>query len=594
MALDLRQRARALGWTSAVSAVVLVLAAVVAFVTSSKESATWDEPTHISVGIEWLQKGTYDVHPENPPLSRVAVALGPFLEGYRLPAADGTAPGRRVSELIDTDDTHDLGRARLGGIAFFLLAGLVVHMWARRLHGPAVALAATSAFACVPTVLAHAGLATTDLAFAATFCAALLAFTMWLDRPDGRRSILLGACAGIALATKFTSLALIPAAVAILVVRALARESHAASWKVLARRAPMALLVACFVVWGAYRFSFGAPTSHPAPRWYPKAESVAAMVDKCAEPGTVKHAILTPLSRTPLPAPELFNGLVQLCMHNVKGHPAYFLGKTGHEGFAAYYPVAILAKSPIPFLLLALLGVGITLHQGARKEWRALAPLLAAIVLVLVCASGRINIGVRHVMPIYPLLAIPAGHAFFTLLRSADRRLLRGGVAVALAAWLAMAPLVARGDPLAYFNEIASPRADQIVLDSDMDWGQNLLWIEQELRQRGVNDAWMAIEGQVDRCHHALPPVRWLGPNHPVTGWIVIGQIYRKGAFGFHRDEAWPCGPMEKTGHWTDPTRSDYAWLDAYEPVAHVGRGVLLYYVPPAGTTRTNQDSNGL
>lgn len=578
MVLDLRQRLRALGWSTAVSTVVLALAAVFAFVTSSRESATWDEPTHIAMGLEWLQEGTYDMHPENPPLSRVAVALGPFLQGYRLPAADGTVAGRPVNQVTDTDDTSALGRARLGAIAFFLVAGLVVHAWARRLHGAVPALAATCAFACVPTVLAHAGLATTDIAFTATFSAALLAFMAWLDGPNLRRSILLGACVGLALTTKFTSLAMIPAAITILVLRALARESPAASWTGLARRAPIALLVAFFVVWGAYRFSFGAPTSHPAPTRYPKAESIAALVDRCAPPGTAKHAILAPLSLAPLPAPELFNGLVQLCVHNIEGHPTYLLGKTGHEGFAAYYPVAILAKSPIPFLLLALVGIGVTLRQGARKEWRALAPSLAAVVLVIVCASGRINIGLRHVLPVYALLAIPAGYAFLTLLRAADRHFVRRGVAVALAAWLAMAPVMARGDPLAYFNEIASLHADHIVLDSDMDWGQNLLWIEQELRQRGVKEVWMAIPGQVDRCRHALPAARWLGPNHaPVTGWIVISQVYRQGVFGLHRDEEWPCGM--KTAHWTEPTPTDYAWLDAYEPVAHLGRGVLLYDV---------------
>ncbi len=278
-------------------------------------------------------------------------------------------------------------------------------------------------------------------------------------------------------------------------------------------------------------------------------------------------------------APELFNGLVQLCAHEAHGHNAYLLGKTSKHGFAAYYPVAVLAKTPIAFLVLAILGTGVALAHKGRRDWRVLAPPIAATMIVVTCMLGRINIGLRHVLPIFPLLAIPAAAGWWWLARK------RWGGAVSaavLGAWLVVVPVAARDDALAYFNEIAAPRAASILLDSDLDWGQHLFDVEAELRSRGVSDVWMAYFGSIHLCRHSLPHVRWLRPQERITGWVVLSQMYRQGVAAFQHKGEDACGDPE-TIEPVDPTPEDYAWLDAYEPVARVGRSVLIYDVKARG-----------
>src|ERR1700733_13361865 len=194
-----RRDARVERGAAFVAAVVLLVACVRVAIGYGQVSATVDEATHIAAGLEWLQHGRYTLQPENPPLSRVPLAVGPFLAGYRVAGDGEPPPGRPLGDIVDTDDPHDLSRARAGNLVWLLAAGAVVYAWARRLHGPWPASLAVFFFVCVPTVLAHAGLATTDIACAAAFCAALLAFTAWLDGPTWARTILLGVCTGGAL-----------------------------------------------------------------------------------------------------------------------------------------------------------------------------------------------------------------------------------------------------------------------------------------------------------------------------------------------------------------------------------------------------------
>src|SRR5580692_8905440 len=123
----------------AATALVLLSAARVAS-TWHQLSETSDEPAHVRSGLEWLGQGTYRFSTVDPPLSRLPVAVGPYLAGYRF-APPGVAPphGRSVDEL-DSDDPGPLSLARAGVLPMFALAAAVVWLWARRAAGPLVAL----------------------------------------------------------------------------------------------------------------------------------------------------------------------------------------------------------------------------------------------------------------------------------------------------------------------------------------------------------------------------------------------------------------------------------------------------------------------
>jgi hypothetical protein len=138
----------------------------------------------------------------------------------------------------------------------------------------------------------------------------------------------------------------------------------------------------------------------------------------------------------------------------------------------------------------------------------------------------------------------------------------------ALLAWHLAASSLAHPDYLASFNELCSARPERVLLDSDLDWGQDLLRLETLLRQRGVPSVTIGYLGNADLDRHALPPFRRLLPAPPGgrwTGWIAISEWVLKGV-AFHDHDR-------------------FAWLEAYQPVARAGRSIRLYYVPEdAGT----------
>jgi Dolichyl-phosphate-mannose-protein mannosyltransferase len=544
------------------AATVLAIAAAGVVSTYPKLSLTVDEPTHVEAGLEWLDLGSYQLQPENPPLSRLPVAIGPYLRGYRLPDVSGRTRGRALDEL-DAEGNRDLALARVGVLPLYLLCGVLVWAGARSLFGEAVALVAVILFATTPPVLAHAGLATTDVAFTAVYLAVLLAFVRWLDRPTLGRGLLLGALTGAAFATKFTSFALVPAAAAILAVRAFDREARSRG---LLTRLPLLGLTALLVLGAAYRFDVGRPVDERPP------QEVRSLVDGCAAPGSLSGRALARLIEMHIPAPALWTGLLELCVHNAQGHPAFLLGRVSSKGFALYYPLALLVKSPIPFLVLA--ASGIVLVLGRYRGWRPLAPVLAAATLLAFCSLGSINIGVRHVLPLFPLLCIPAAavaHRLWTAGRVARAAVL------ALGAWQIAAPIVAYPHWLSYFNEAAAPHAARILTDSDLDWGQDLYALRDELRARRVSGLWIAYFGKADLCRHRLPPARWLAPGRRVTGWVALSEMQRVGLLVPQFEGEDPCDRERVV--WREGVGDGYAWLDAYQPLARVGRSIRLYYI---------------
>jgi hypothetical protein len=174
---------------------------------------------------------------------------------------------------------------------------------------------------------------------------------------------------------------------------------------------------------------------------------------------------------------------------------------------------------------------------------------------------SHINIGVRHVLILYPLLAIGSAVVVAAVLARIGRvasAARRGALAagVGLAFVLEFAPLAAWPDYLPWFNLLA-PVPQRILVDSDLDWGQDFRRLQASLRAHAVPSVALAYAGTADLPREHLPPYRLLGPDERASGWIAVSELARIHA----------------------PKR--FHWLDAYAPVERVGRTIDLYYVPP-------------
>jgi Dolichyl-phosphate-mannose-protein mannosyltransferase len=513
---------------------------------------TFDEPAHIAAGMEWLDRGTYTYEEMHPPLARVAVALGPWLDG--LHSQGQTGIWREGNAILNErgDQPRALALARAGVLPFLLLAILVVFAWGRAVAGEAAGLLAALAFTMLPPVLAHAGLATTDAAAMGTIVLALYATIRWMEEPSFGRTLVVGLAVGLALLAKVSALIYLPAGLIVLVVAWRSAGNPVAPY---VGGAAVATLVALLLVWAGYRFSIG-----------PIKEGTPAPASATTRPEGVdglKRDVAAVLRLPVFPAPGYARGVLDLRRENRSGERKnYLLGQPIREGRWTFFPVALGVKTPIPFLLLALVG-GVALAMTGRRRRSALVPPFAALAMLAAAMTANINIGVRHVLPIYPLLAICAGVGILTLwnVRPRGRWWPTGPViAAGLTAWLVVESLCAHPDYLPWFNQLAGSHPERVLLDSDLDWGQDLGRLADTLRARRVPQVWLAYHGKVDLARQGLPSYTELPADQPVSGWVAI-SLYRLalGSEGGRLDA--------------------YAWLREYLPVARVGHSILLYYI---------------
>ena len=285
---------------------------------------TADEPGHIAVGMQWLDQGEYTYEFQHPPLARIAAAFGPFLVGRR--TANQPNRDKEGVDILYGDGHYfrNLTLSRLGILPFFWISCFFLYAGTRNTLGAPVALLAVFLYSFLPPVLAHAGLSTTDMPLTAMLAASFVTGIMWLERPTTRHSVLFGACTGLAVLSKFSIFAFLPATAfaAVLCYLASARPALGNLLDLVRRRIVpflLAVAVAILVIWAGYRFSVG----------------------KSAFAGLT------------LPFPQLFDGIGEVLAHNAQGHHAYLFGRRSQFGWWYYYPVVLAVKTPLPFLMLA-------------------------------------------------------------------------------------------------------------------------------------------------------------------------------------------------------------------------------------------------
>jgi hypothetical protein len=529
-------------------AVLLILVAVFRITATYYElNHTMDEPSHIACGLEWLTQHTYNYMPEQPPLSRVAAAIGASIAGAHNVSKQDLSSKNPLILYESPSYWRTLASARAAELPFFILASVVVWLWARQLHGPAPAVAAVFLFTTLPPVLGHAGLATTDMALAATTLAALYAYSRWLDNGNIGTTLLLAFAIAAGVLSKFTFLLFFPVCAAVILALHLKRPFHGGTALSRLLQTCMALSIAAVTIWAGYRFRITA---------IPTNEGRTGFIQYLPKP--IQASILRQPSIL-VPAGELYQGLVDARTHNFNGHYAYLLGRISVKGWWYFFPVVLAYKTPIAFLFLVVLsGVFLFKVRGARMLWMPLACALALLISVI---PSHIDLGIRHILPIYGFLAISAGFALNRLVRDRTPALL--ALAALLAFWQIGASVAVHPDYLAYFNEFARGRPEAIRVDSDLDWGQSFQELAGYLRNHGIDDTiTLAGFGCADVSWHKIR-FRAASPWEPATGWFVISSTELKVP-----EEAFTAGSP----------RCAWCWLDRYTPLSRIGHGSLLVY----------------
>ena len=524
-------------------------------------SQFYDEPFHVACGMEWLEKGTYLYERQHPPLSRIAVALPLYLQGLRgqMPGnlADLqksiTANANALTELgslaimdgnaiLNSGDyTKNLAWARAGNLPFFILSTVLLAAWGEMLFGSWIGLIAAGLFTMLPAILGNAGVATTDMAPVAGLLAVLYSVSVWIERPAARESTVLGLVAGLALVTKFSLLPFLGAGFLLTMAWVLLRRPAMAEW----RRIPFSrhalhlvwiggLMFLC--IWATYRFTL-APvvTGHG---YTPQISGLGHFL------GGITGRLLV----AKIPLGEFLGGIGSVALHNKGGHASFLLGSFRTTGWWYFFPVVLAVKTPICFLLLAIAGVPLMARKMSSVGQHL--PMLFAGGILASCMVSRIDIGVRHILPLYPLLALFAAFAAVWLF---ERWRWAAAVAGVL---LLLESAQAHPDYSAFFNLLAASHPERILVNSDLDGGQDLARLVHRTRELGVERLQLAYFGSADLKRAGLPAYEELSRRERVTGWIAVS------AFNLELECA---------------ANGNYCWLQRETPMERVGRSIFLY-----------------
>jgi hypothetical protein len=487
--------------------ILIVIGSVRVISTYRVFSQTYDEPAHIACGLEWLELGTYTCEVQHPPLARVAAAAGMYLRGAHYDGRFSEVWQRGNPILAYRDqDVENLAISRAGVLPFFWLASLGVFFWCRTLAGPATALLAVLLFTNLPPVLAHAGLATTDMAVTATFTWALFAFNWWLESPRVLASLAFGFAAGMMLLSKFSSVLFFPVAAFVIVVLAwIGKPGFAIPLRKWVRPLCITFAALFLTVWAGYRFSVSRVS---------EGESAQKLLIN-----SPSHSWFRLAADVPLPAGKVVRGIGAVLLHARKGHEGFLLGELRSNGWWYFFPVVMAVKTPLGFLILLLFGFGFAITTFRRaREWRLLALCVVVLAVLASCFPSSINLGVRHILPIYPIMAIIAAMAAAHLFA----RPWSAAIAVTLIAWVLVSSALAHPDYLAYFNEMGGRHPENILVDSDLDWGQDLRRLATECRARGIDALEIAYFGTADLSRAGLPRYTVFEPGNRPNGCFAV------------------------------------------------------------------------
>ena len=481
---------------------VLVLLVIALSVGSVRlDSMTVDEPEHITTGMIKLEAGRLDFFREQPPLMDSIFAIPIVLGGYHLPKgwaleAIPWSVGRELFYTSGLDVDRLVMSARLVTIAMFIALIVIVFWFVRRETGSEVwALAAAALTGLCPNVMAHGRLITVDVP-ATLFCFASAAlFVTLIDKPSLFRGALFGLSIAAALMTKTTATILAPWLVIVLVI----------GFRRIGDRRKFGIAMGIGVV--------------------------AAIV--------LAEIVVNVLSSQPfgiaLPFVEFIENIRAIQSWYRQGHifPQFFLGEFSQTGWVAYYPVAFLLKTTIPAILIIVIAAVMAITRRAARTFAVVACAAFVVLLLVAAMRGNLDLGIRYVLPIYPFLY--AGAAIALSKTEFGIRGSRFAWAIAiLLVWHSLENVANYPGYISYFNEMIGSRrnADKLLIDSNLDWGQDLKRLDLWCRDHKVSQIHLHYFGgalpRYEMRHVRANERRGIGPALLPKGYFALSRhMYR-------------------------------------------------------------------
>jgi Dolichyl-phosphate-mannose-protein mannosyltransferase len=549
-------------------ALVFVTLAVSSY---TRKSSVWDEPIHLTDGYVSLAQHDVRVDPEHPPFLRMWAALPlvwQHVKPFDLTAIDRTDPDRWAWTLFSScerflysqnDADLMLYPARFMIVVLGVGLGVLLFFWAKDWLGFWPAVVALACYTVEPDIVAHASLVTTDFGFACFMFGAL--YFLWRTSRAPRAWNVAGLVVFCCLAVVSKFSAVVLAAIVVLLLGFAAVRRKALTPKTAAGILALLVASAWLAIWAVYGFKY-APSASPA--WLYDFQSdlqVKAEVPKLASVVTwIDHHHLFP---------NAFSQGFLFGQAKAQVRPGYLMGTISDRGWWYYFPFAFLVKTPVALLLLMAGGLAL-----AVVRWRRTGPddvvfvLLPIAVYLAAAMASRLNIGNRHLLPIYPLALLLVALAASELLASRarlGRYALTGLVGIAALEFGANYP-----DNLAFFNVLVGgpDHGSEYLVDSNLDWGQDLKPLKAWMDAHGVPHINLAYFGTAYPPYYGIDATLLPGseffqqsPNVQLPGYVAISATILRGVYLGERERAF------------------YRPFTNMTPVANVGHSIFIYWV---------------
>jgi hypothetical protein len=408
-----------------------------------------------------------------------------------------------------------LFRTRMAVAALTLLLGWMVFAAGKEMFGPVPALIALTLFVFEPNLLAHGAVVTTDMGLSCFLFATVYTFYRYLKVPSYLRLGVTALFAGLALATKHSAVLVFPilallALADIFLHRAHGGADERAAWAqtltTRAARLSAAIVVIAIasvaILWSCYAFRF-----HPREG----ADPAVRLVEYTSQ---LKHPwqgkVILEVARLHLLPQAYLYGLTDVGITAEFSH-TYLFGTVYPHGKWFYFPAAFAIKTTLGLLILLLLAPPVLARCRIEHGRELIFLLLPAAVYFVVAMSSQMNIGVRHILPIYPFLILVAAWAAWRLVEHHRRWIF---VVAILLAWNVVSSLRSFPVYIAYANELWGGPANtyKYLSDSNADWGQQLKATGKYLAGRKVQDCWFAYFAAV-----VVEPSYYGVPCKPLT-----------------------------------------------------------------------------
>ena len=516
---------------AAVAGFILIFAIHLALI-SRANTITWDEPDHIYSGyMSW--RGDFGLNPEHPPLVKFVAAL-PLLpmqlnvpemqdRPYRLQAVLG---GRDF--IFHNDADKIVFRAQMAASIFTLLLLVIAFLAAREMFNTTAGFLALGLLVFDPTLLAHGALVTTDAAQSCFLLASIYGFYRYVQLPSAGRLMIPGIAAGLALASKHSAVLVFPTLLILAGVEIFRQEpANSGSQPSVGKRAARHVtalviigLMSVAILWAAYGFRYAAREN--GLQLNPPMETQLGKV-----PSPTQAKILREFARFHLLPESYIYGFAHV-LFSADDFNSYLFGTSYPHAVWFYFPVAMLVKSSLTFLILLAISVWV-IASGRLRMRRELAFLLIPpLVYLAVSMNSGMNIGIRHILPVYIFLAILIAGAASVLIK--DSRRWRYAVVLLL---LFQAISVTRAFPncIGYGNEaFGGPKnVWRYVSDSSADWAQQLHAVKRYTDERHMQNCWFVYfgTGVIDYDYYKIPckllptiESIWLGTLSDATATI--------------------------------------------------------------------------